>query len=119
MNAPVPAWIEAVTALFVVAGGVVALIAAAGLLRYRAFFQRFHPPALAATLSAACLTLASIVYFSALEHELVLYPLLINVLLAITTPVTTMLLARAGLARQRTPAPDATPSAPTDDRLSS
>lgn len=101
MSASVPAWVDAATALLLLAGGLVALTAATGLLRYRDFFQRSHPPALAATLSAACVSVASIVYFSALEGELVLYPLLINVLLAITTPVTTVLLARAALSRQR------------------
>ena len=72
-----------------------ALTGAIGLLRYGDFFRRMHPPALAATLSAVCVTLASSIHFSVLEQQLALYPLLINALLAITTPVTTMLLARA------------------------
>src|SRR4051794_12890892 len=101
MNLAVPPWIEGVVALLLLGGGVLALTGALGLLRYGDFFRRMHPPALAATLSAACVTLASCVHFSVLGHELALYPLLINLLLAITTPVTTVLLARAALFRSR------------------
>jgi len=94
-------WIEAVVALLLVASGLLAVTGALGLLRLRDFFQRMHPPALANTLAAWCAALASVVYFSALASTLVLYPLVINVLLAITAPVTTVLLARAALLRKR------------------
>ena len=101
MNVAVPLWIQGVVALLLLGGGVLALTGAIGLLRYGDFFRRMHPPALATTLSAACVTLASSIHFSALEQPFALYPLLINALLAITTPVTTVLLARAALARGR------------------
>ena len=101
MNASLPLWIQSLVALLLLGGGVLALTGAIGLLRYGDFFRRMHPPALAATLSAVCVTLASTIHFSALEQQLALYPLLINALLAITTPVTTVLLARAALARGR------------------
>jgi multicomponent K+:H+ antiporter subunit G len=94
-------WIEAVVALLLVASGLLAVTGALGLLRLRDFFQRMHPPALANTLAAWCAALASVGYFSALASGLVLYPLVINVLLAITAPVTTVLLARAALLRKR------------------
>jgi multicomponent K+:H+ antiporter subunit G len=45
--------------------------------------------------------LASIIYFSALKSAPVLHAWLIPVLLAITVPVTTLLLARAALFRKR------------------
>src|SRR6476620_5879280 len=96
-----PLWIEAFVALLLLASGVLALTGAVGLFRYGTFFQRMHPPALAATLSAACVTLAWITFFSVVERLPALYPLLINVLLALTTPVTTVLLARAALLRAR------------------
>lgn len=96
-----PVWIDAFVALLLVAGGVLTLTGAIGLFRYETFFQRMHPPALTATLSAACVTTASMVFFSALEGRPALYPILINVLLALTTPVTTLLLARAALRRAR------------------
>jgi multicomponent K+:H+ antiporter subunit G len=94
-------WVEAVVASLIVASGLLAVVGALGLLRLRDFFQRMHPPALANTLAAWCAALASVVYFSALASVLVLYPLVINVLLAITAPVTTVLLARAALLRKR------------------
>ena len=94
-------WIEAVVALLLVASGLLAVAGALGLVRLRDFFQRMHPPALANTLATWCAALASVVYFSALASTLVLYPLVINVLLAITAPVTTVLLARAALLRKR------------------
>ena len=94
-------WIEAVVAILLVASGLLAVLGALGLLRLRDFFQRMHPPALANTLAAWCAALASVVYFSALGSTLVLYPLVVNVLLAITAPVTTVLLARAALLRKR------------------
>jgi multicomponent K+:H+ antiporter subunit G len=104
-----PVWVDGLVALFLLAGGVLALIGAIGLLRYGDFFRRMHPPALAATLSAVCVTLASSIHFSVLEQQLALYPLLINALLAITTPVTTVLLARAALARGRDLSADVPP----------
>ena len=94
-------WIEAIVATLLFASGLLAVIAALGLVRLREFFQRMHPPALANTLAAWCAALASAVYFSALNSTLVLYPFVINVLLAITAPVTTVLLARAALLRKR------------------
>jgi multicomponent K+:H+ antiporter subunit G len=101
MNLAVPPWDELLVALLLLSGGALALTGAIGLLRYGDFFRRMHPPALAATLSAACVTLASSIHFTVLEQQLALYPLLINALLAITTPVTTVLLARAALERGR------------------
>ena len=75
-------WIEAIVATLLVASGLLAVTGALGLLRLREFFQRMHPPALANTLAAWCAALASVVYFSALTATLVLYPFVINVLLA-------------------------------------
>jgi multicomponent K+:H+ antiporter subunit G len=111
-------WTEGLVALLLLAGGVLALTGAIGLLRFGDFFQRMHPPALAATLSAACVTLASIVHFSVLEQQLALYPLLINALLAITTPVTTVLLARAALSRGREAATGVPPPLAADETSS-
>jgi multicomponent K+:H+ antiporter subunit G len=78
-------------------------------LRLKDFFQRMHPPALASTLGAWCMALASIIFFSALDGEPILHAWLIPVLLAITVPVTTLLLARTGLFRQRMAGDDVPP----------
>lgn len=94
-------WVQIPVALLLVISGLCALFGALGLLRMKDFFQRMHPPALASTLGAWSVALASIIYFSALKSELVLHGWLIPVLLAITVPVTTLLLARTSLFRKR------------------
>ena len=57
--------------------------------------------ALAYTLAAWCVSLAAVVQVSMLEQRLALHPLVLTLLLAITAPITTVLLARAVLFRQR------------------
>jgi multicomponent K+:H+ antiporter subunit G len=96
-----PFWAEALTAILLVLSSLFALTGALGLLRMKDFFQRMHPPALASTIGAWCVALASIIYFSALKDAPVLHAWLIPILLAITVPVTTLLLARTGLFRKR------------------
>lgn len=96
-----PFWLEVVVAALLLAGSLFALLGAIGLVRLKDYFQRMHPPALASTLGAWCVSLASILYFSQLKQAPVLHAWLIPILLSITVPVTTLLLARAGLFRKR------------------
>lgn len=96
-----PLWVELATAILLLAGSLFALIGAVGLLRLKDYFQRMHPPALASTIGAWCVALASIIYFSWLKEAPVLHAWLIPILLSITVPVTTLLLARAALFRKR------------------
>ncbi len=65
MNAlhELPLWMEAVIAVLVVAGGLLSLTGAVGLVRLKDFFQRIHPTALALTLGAWCVSLASVLFF--------------------------------------------------------
>ena len=100
-NPDLPLWLEAVVALLLLTSGVFTLAAAWGLVRLKDFFQRMHPPALAFTWGAWCVTFASIFYFSALAGELKLHVWLIIILLSITVPVTSVLLGRAALFRGR------------------
>lgn len=104
-----PFWVEVLTAALLVLSSLFGLIGALGLLRMKDFFQRMHPPALASTLGAWCVALASIIYFSALKEGPVLHAWLIPILLAITVPVTTLLLARTGLFRKRMAGDDVPP----------
>ena len=60
-----------------------------------------HAPALASTLAAWLVTLASIVHFSVRDRGRSLHAWLIVIMLSITAPVTTMVLARAALFRRR------------------
>jgi multicomponent K+:H+ antiporter subunit G len=98
---PVPLWVEAVVAVLLIASGIASLIAAAGIVRLPGLFLRLHAPALAGSFGAWSVALASVVYFSALEGHAVLHTLAIPLLLAITLPFSTVLLARAALFRKR------------------
>jgi multicomponent K+:H+ antiporter subunit G len=102
-------WVEAVVAILLVASGVLSVIAAVGMVRMPTFFRRLHPPALANTLGAWCVALASIVFFTAIDGHLSVKAWLVNILLAITAPITTVLLARAGLFRKRQAGDDVPP----------
>jgi multicomponent K+:H+ antiporter subunit G len=97
-----PLWVEIATAALLLTSSLFALTGAIGLVRLKDYFQRMHPPALASTLGAWCVALASILYFSALKQGPILHAWLIPILLSITVPVTTLLLARAALFRKRT-----------------
>ena len=105
----VPLWIEIVVSLLLLLSGVLSLAGALGLVRLKDFFQRMHPPALANTCGAWCVALASIIYFSMLQGRLTVHAWVAVVLLSITAPVTTLLLARAALFRQRQRGEDAPP----------
>lgn len=96
-----PALIDLVVAALLLFSGVVVLVAALGLWRLPDFFLRMHAPALASTLAAWIVTLASIVHFSAHGTGLSLHVWLIIIVLSISTPVTTIVLARAALFRRR------------------
>lgn len=96
-----PPLAEAVVAALLLVSGVVVLIAALGLARLADFFSRMHAPALASTLAAWIATLASIVHFSSREGALSLHVWLVIIVLSITAPVTTLVLARAALFRRR------------------
>lgn len=105
MSAELPRWVEAAVALLLLLSGVLALAAGVGLVRFKTFFMRMHPPALVFSLAAWCVTLASVLYFSAVQQALALHAWLIIVFLAISVPVTTSLLARTELFRRRTGGP--------------
>lgn len=98
----IPLWAEAIVATLLVSSGLLVIISALGFLRIQEFFLRMHPTSLAYTLGSWCVALASIVHFTMLESRLVLYPWLVPIMLSITVPVTTLLLARVALFRRRT-----------------
>jgi len=95
-------WIEVPVAALLAVSGLFALASAIGLVRFKTFLQRLHPPALAFTCAAWCVTLASVLYFSALGHKLALHAWLIVIFMFMTVPVTATLLARTELFRKRT-----------------
>ena len=101
MNAmgDIPVLATLLTATLVVAGAAVTLIGTLGLIRLRSFYQRVHAPTLGTTLGTACISLASMIYFSALGTRIVLHEVLILLFVTITTPITLMILVRAAVFR--------------------
>lgn len=96
-----PALADILVAALLMCSGVVVLVAALGLWRLPDFFLRMHAPALASTLGAWIVTLASILHFSTRGAGLSLHVWLIIIVLSISAPVTTIVLARAALFRRR------------------
>jgi multicomponent K+:H+ antiporter subunit G len=92
---------ETIVAGLLVFSGCIALVAALGLWQLQDFFARMHAPALATTLGAWTVALASVIHFSVHDGGLSLHVWLIILVLAITAPVTAMVLARAALFRRR------------------
>ena len=92
---------ELLVAVLLLLSGVVVMTAALGLHQLPDFFTRMHAPALASTLGAWLVALASIIHFSTRAGELRLHVWLIIIVLSISAPVTTIVLARAALFRRR------------------
>lgn len=109
MNAPLPVWADVIVSALLTLSGAFVLISAIGLVRLKDFFVRMHPPALAYTGGTWTVALAGILYFSVIESGIVIKPLIIIVLLFITVPVTSLLLARVVLFRKRSAGIEGTP----------
>lgn len=95
----IPVLAALLTAILLVAGAAVTLVGTLGLIRLRSFYQRVHAPTLGTTLGTACISLASMIYFSALGTRVVLHEALILLFVTITTPITLMILVRAAVFR--------------------
>lgn len=95
-----PLWVAIPTALLLVIAGLVTLTGSLGLLRLPTFNTRIHAPTMGNTLGIFCVLLASIFIASYLEHRPILHPILITVLLVITSPSTAILLMRAAIRRK-------------------
>jgi len=96
-----PAWAAIVVAVLVVAGAAMTLIGSIGLLRFKTFYDRLHPPTLGSSAGTLLIVAGSILCFSVLRTRPSVHELLIFLFVTLTTPVTFMLLARAALYRDR------------------
>ncbi|MDB5820296.1 MAG: Na+/H+ antiporter subunit [Rhizobacter sp.] len=105
-----PLWAELIVSVLLLAGSLLALVGALGVLRLPTFFLRMHGPSLGVTLGTWFVALSSIVYFSAAESRLMIHGILIPLFLAITVPITTILLTRAALFRHRRAGGDVPPA---------
>ena len=104
-----PVWADVLIGVLLVISGFLSLTGALGLVRIREFFTRMHPLALASTLAVWCLGAALVLFFSLTYQTLVLRAWLVVVFMAITVPVTVVLLARATLFRRRAAGEDGLP----------
>ncbi len=99
MTLELPVWVALPAALLLMAGGLLTLIGALGLLRLRDFYSRMHAPTMGTTLGTGCALIASMLVSSALLARPVLHEVLLALFLVITTPITAILLTRAAIYR--------------------
>jgi multicomponent K+:H+ antiporter subunit G len=99
---------EAVVSALVVIGAGFSLVGSLGLVRMPDFFTRLHGPSKATTLGIGSLLVASAVYLSIRSAGLSLQEFVIPLFVAITTPVSSHLLAKAAQHR-RLPGSEARP----------
>lgn len=95
-----PFWLNILISLFIVLSGIITLVGTLGLVRLKHFYSRMHAPTLGNTLGVFCILIASALVASFHAKHLLVYPLIITVLLIITSPVTAILLMRAAIKRE-------------------
>ena len=96
-----PLWAAIPAALLLLAGSMLALIGALGLLRLPTFAARMHGPTMGNTLALGCVLLASMLTASTQAQQPVLQELLIALFMVLTSPVSAILLMQAALYRER------------------
>lgn len=112
-----PAWAAILVAILVVAGAALTLIGSIGLLRFRTFYDRLHPPTLGSSAGTLLIVAGSILCFSVLRSRLSVHEVLIALFVTLTTPVTFMLLARAALYRDRVEGNEGVPEVHAKDSM--
>lgn len=96
-----PLWAAIVVSTCLLAGALLVLAGALGLVRLQTFYQRVHAPTLGTTLGMFLILMGSIIFFSVTRQRVVLHEILIAVFLTLTTPISLMLVVRAALYRDR------------------
>ena len=81
--------------LLVLAGALLAFAGSVGLVRMKTFFERVHPPTMGTTLGTALVLAGSMLHSGSL-HEV-----LIALFMAVTTPISYVLLVAAARRRRR------------------
>ncbi len=105
-----PLWLAAPVALLLVVGSTLTLLGAFGLVHLQSFYDRIHAPTLGTSWGTAAILLASILAYSWVQERLVVHEIVVGVCVMVTTPVTTMLLGRAALHRDRKEGAERIPS---------
>ena len=94
-----PAWLDLLLSLLVLAGAGFSLIGSYGLAKLSSFLLRLHGPTKSTTLGVGCVLLSSALWFSATGDNLSIRELLVAVFLFMTAPVSAQLLAQAAAKR--------------------
>jgi multicomponent K+:H+ antiporter subunit G len=115
--ANIPEWVAILVGALALIGGALTLLGCIGLARGSTFYDRVHFPTLGSSFGVFFTLTASVVYFSVSGQRLAVHEVLILVLVAVTTPVTLMLLARAALYRDRTEKNPDVPPSPGQDMV--
>lgn len=95
-----PLWLDALIALLLLAGALVALLGSVGLARMPDFYMRLHGPTKASTLGVGATLLGSMLWFSVGREGVSVQEILITVFLFATAPVSAHMMARAALHRR-------------------
>lgn len=98
----VPLWAALPAALLLIAGGLITLLGSVGMLRFDNFFARIHAPTIGNTFGVGFVLIASMLISSSLAQRPVIHEVLITLFIIMSAPVTTMLLMRAAIFRNRT-----------------
>jgi multicomponent K+:H+ antiporter subunit G len=96
-----PAWAALPAGILLILGGLLVLLGSLGLVRLPTFYARMHPPTMGATLGTGCVLVASMLVSFAAVGRPVIHELLIALLLAMTTPVSSIALMAAAIARTK------------------
>jgi multicomponent K+:H+ antiporter subunit G len=94
-----PAWIALPAGLLLIAGGLLTLLGACGLVRFRDFHARMHPTTMGSTLGTGCILISSMLVSSAVLGRLVVHEVAIAAFLVATSPVYAITLMRASISR--------------------
>lgn len=97
-----PAWAALPAGILLIVGGLLVVIGSLGVVRMPDFYSRMHPPTMGTTLGTGCVLIASMLVSSAVAGRPVIHELLITLFLVMTTPVSSMTLMAAAIARTRT-----------------
>jgi multicomponent K+:H+ antiporter subunit G len=97
-----PFWMDLLASFLLITGSLLVLIGSAGLLRLPNLFARIHAPTLGNTLGLGCVLLASMLVASVQADRQILQEVLITLFVVATSPITAILLMRAGIYRRRT-----------------
>ncbi len=85
---------EFVISLFLIIGGIFALIGSLGMVRLRDTMQRMHAPTKATTLGVGGVLIASMLYFLLIEGVFSYREILIVLMLLVTAPITANFIAK-------------------------